>query len=250
MPRTSNRQSRSVGNLGDVLKHAALVELASVLLDAGEPVHFIDTHAFLLRSPLADSARWEREVEALGSKSPAPPRYVELERASLARTGDYRCSAGLVMDVLGARRRATDLGELDGLTRASLREQVKEEELEHVDVADDAKAALRSAGERLKAASACSLLVHVDPFSLSAAAWATLAPGLDTVCERAVHAVLVVYRYTRSAPTPWPAAPRGVVGPVAHVRGGSHEVAVYASSSVSHEARARCASLGWRTLDA
>ena len=242
MARSTNRQLRSVGNLGDILKHAALVELAAMLRHTPATVTTLDTHAFLLHAPLADGERWNREVDELVSRHPAYARYAALEREALARTQRYRCSSGLVTDQLGDGRFATTLGEIDGETRAELREQVAEEGLANVVVADDAMAALRDAATR----SASSLLVHVDPFSLSPALWSSLAPGLASVCAQSLEAVIVVYRYTRNAPSAWPDAPGSMLGPIAQIRGGPHEIAAYASARITEEVRAVCEALGWR----
>ena len=123
-PPLTNRQSRSVGNLGDILKHAALVELASLLASRGAPVSHVDTHTFLLHAPAADRARWTREVDDLAARHPAYARYAALERAFFERTTHYRCSSGLVLDVLSDRRHCAVLGEANARTRAELAEQI------------------------------------------------------------------------------------------------------------------------------
>lgn len=79
MARPNNRQSRSVGNIGDVLKHAALIGLAELLASRGSPLSFVDTHAFLLHAPLADPSRWQRAGDELTAKHPAYRRYAEIE---------------------------------------------------------------------------------------------------------------------------------------------------------------------------
>lgn len=242
MARPINRQSRSVGNLGDILKHAALFQLASALAKKG-PVRYVDTHTYLLHAPLADAERWHREVDDLLATRPAYAGYAAHECASLTRTARYRCSSGLVVDVLGDRRAAAILGEANGATRAELREQIVEEGHASVVVVDEAATALRDAS----IVSGGTVLVHVDPFALTPLLWASLAPGLDGVCARAADAAIVVYRYTRSGPSPWPAAPSGT-RLVAETRGGPHEVAVYASRGFTDAARDVCEALGWRLV--
>lgn len=239
MGRVANRQSRSVGNLGDVLKHAALVALAEKLA----PTHYIDTHTFLLQAPPADLPQWNGDVARLLAAHPAYERYVAMERASFERTGMYRCSSGLMVDVLGARARVV-LGEANGVTRAALKEQIRVEARANVDVVEDAVAALR--GSR---ADAGGLLVHIDPFALTSELWASLAPALDVLCASASDVAILVYRYTRSAPSPWPTTPRGTTGPVAQTRGGPHELAAYASPAMMKPVQDVCASLGWRIAD-
>ncbi len=241
MARPTNRQSRSVGNLGDVLKHGVLVELAGRL--ASPTLRYVDTHTFLLHAPAADPVRWSNEIDALVAAHPAYARYAALERASLSRASHYRCSSGLMLDVLGDRRGNLVLGEANPLTRAQLEEQITEERHANVEVAPDAAVALTLAG-----ASAGPLLIHVDPFSLSPELWASLAPALDALGERSSAMALVAYRYTRSAPSAWPVAPVGTLGPVAQIRGGPHELAAYASAALRDTVREVCASLGWQLL--
>lgn len=238
----TNRQSRSVGNLGDILKHAALVELASLLATRSARVSHVDTHTFLLHAPAADRATWSREVDALVARHPAYARYAGLERASFERTSHYRCSSGLLVDVLAARRGCSVLGEANARTRGELAEQVAREELRQVWVVDSAAVVDQPA----RVPPGDAVLVHVDPFALSAADWATFAPGLDAIAERSAESVFVVYRYSRSARVDWPAPPRGTVGPVAETRGGPHEVAAYASPATADAVRDVCFSLGWR----
>lgn len=241
MPRP-NPQSRNVGNPGDILKHAALVELASSLARGGSTVRYVDTHTFLLHAPPADVERWSRDVDALASVHPAYGRYAAIEREALARSGRYRCSSGLAIDALGERRGSATLGEADAVTRAELREQIEQEQLSNVAVVDEAAAALR--GEREDAAAV--VLVHVDPFTLSPGLWARLAPVLDEACARATEAVIVLYRYTRLAGSAWPRGPERMRGPVAECHRNPHEVAAYASAGVAEAVRETCAGLGWR----
>lgn len=241
MLRSENRQTRSVANLGDILKHAAIVELGHTLAEHFGAVLFVDTHSFLLHAPPHDLARWQREVDERLARHPAYARYAARERDALAKTGRYRCSSGLALDVLGGARGAASLGEANGQTRATLREQLREEHRADVHLSDDALGALRSAPEGARAA-----LIHVDPFALTPALWSRLSPALDALCARTTDVALVLYRYTRSAPSPWPAAPTGTLGPVAETRGGPHELAAYASSGPRDLVLGVCESLGWR----
>lgn len=191
-----NRQHGHVGNLGDVTKHAALVELAAMLAERFASVSFVDTHTFLLHAPLANAELWRREADSRLAKQPAYARYVELERAYLQRTGEYRCSSGLVLDVLGEQLACAVLGEANGLTRAELKGQLAKEQHTRVHVVDEARAVDREA----RVPSAGALLVHVDPFTLTPEAWAPLAPALDSLSARAAAAVFVLYSFTPRRP--------------------------------------------------
>ncbi|MFO0555334.1 MAG: hypothetical protein U0271_43560 [Polyangiaceae bacterium] len=236
-----NRQSGHVGNLGDIIKHAALVELAFLLKGRGAPVSFVDTHTFRLRAPLAKPPRFARELEAHVRSYRAAERYAEMERASLLRTGNYRCSSGLVLDVLGEDRACAVLGEANGLTRAELREQLADEGHARVHVVEDASFVDR--GGWVPAGGA--VLVHVDPFALTPAEWDPIAPVLDAIAARASSAVFVLYRYTRVARIPWPTPPSGTRF-VAENRGAPHEVAMFASPDVHASVAEVSQSLGFR----
>jgi hypothetical protein len=242
MARPVNPQARSVGNRGDILKHAALVELAHSFRQRGTRAHYIDTHSFLLQST-ADETRWQRELQEYARHS-AYERYTHIEHESFARTGRYRCSAGLALDVLGDHCASAILGEANAETRAELREQLGTEQLQHVNVVEDAVAALRG----MVTARPASLLIHIDPFSLTPELWATLAPWLDKLCATSVDAALLVYRYTRMAPSPWPKAPAGMLGPLAQIRGGPHELAAYASPGLRELVCNISSGLRWKQL--
>jgi hypothetical protein len=60
---TRNRQFANVGNLGDILKHAALTSLVELLYTRGERLLSVDTHAFLLEAPCPDPTRWRLEAQ-------------------------------------------------------------------------------------------------------------------------------------------------------------------------------------------
>ncbi|MFN7143612.1 MAG: hypothetical protein ACK4YP_07555, partial [Myxococcota bacterium] len=58
-----NVQDRNVGNVGDIVKHAALVALAGLLRrrNAGLVRH-VETHTFRLVAPLPEPALWRGRV--------------------------------------------------------------------------------------------------------------------------------------------------------------------------------------------
>lgn len=237
-----NRQTGHVGNLGDIIKHAALVELGALLVDTGSPVSFVDTHTFRLHAPLSRAERFHRELAAHVEHYPAAVRYAEIERAYLERTGDYRCSSGLMLDVLGEQRVCAVLAEANGLTRAELKEQIAEEGHANVHVVDDASAVDRGAW----VPAGGSLLVHVDPFALTKAVFAPIAPALDAMAARTSAAVFVFYSFIRAGRTDWPEPPHGTTF-IGENRGAPHEVVVYASPSVHDGVALVCDALGFQS---
>ena len=241
MPRIINRQLGNVGNVGDILKHAALVELAAWLARERADVSFVDTHSFQLEAPLPDRARWEREVEALAARYPAYERYRALERSSLGQNGHYRCSSALVLDALGDGRACAVLGEANAASRAELSAQIAAGRFENVLVVEDAA----RVDDAARVPGGGTLLVHVDPFRLSAELWSRMAPALSAMSGRSRDAAFLLYRYSRNARTAWPEAPARTTGPLAEIRGGPHEIAAYASPGIAEIVLATCAALGW-----
>jgi 23S rRNA A2030 N6-methylase RlmJ len=244
MARFTNRQQGHVGNLGDVLKHAALCELATLLFRTHGRVDYVETNTFLLHSPVASHEQWARDVDDLATTRPGYARYAQRERTSLEHTGRYRCSAGLVLDVLGDNLGCAVLAEANAVTRMELREQLAAEKHERVLVVDDAK----NVDVARTVPDGGALLVHVDPFTLTATGWAEIAAPLDALVSRSAAAVVVIYRYSRNASEPWPTAPCGASA-VAQTRGGPHAIGAYATPSIRDAARSICQELGWRMPD-
>ena len=84
----NNKQEKNVGNIGDILKHAYLVQAASSLVHSDPaPISFlwIDTHTFLLHHTCA--YQWDAWEATLGSSSyngefeGGYKPYVDAERA-------------------------------------------------------------------------------------------------------------------------------------------------------------------------
>ncbi|MBK6520004.1 MAG: hypothetical protein IPG04_39205 [Polyangiaceae bacterium] len=219
-----NRQHGHVGNLGDVTKHAALVELAAMLAERFASVSFVDTHTFLLHAPLANAELWRREADNRLAKQPAYARYFDLERAYLERTGEYRCSSGLVLDVLGEQLACAVLGEANGLTRAELKGQLAEGGTPGCTSSTGPRgrqeAHVPSAGGAARASSTPSRSRPGGP-----------SPALDALSARAAAAVFVLYSFTRAGRTAWPVPPIGTSF-VAEHRGAPHEVALFVSAAV------------------
>jgi hypothetical protein len=217
------------------------VELATLLARDRSDVSFVDTHTFQLNAPLRDRARWEREVSALAAQYPAYERYAALERESFEKRSLYRCSSGLVLDALGSARTCAVLAEANARSRAGLSFELGAERFENVVVTNDAA----RVDDAARVLAGGALLVHVDPFSLSPALWSEIAPALSAMSARSADAAFVLYRYSRMARAPWPAAPKATSGPLMETRGGPHELAAYASPGLAAAVRDVCARLGW-----
>ena len=139
---TANKQFANVGNLGDILKHAALTSLVQLLHTRGGRLLSVDTHAFLLEAPCPDPSRWLVEAQRECSHHPEFGSYIEHQRHVGDTPSRYRCSSGLVLDVsraVGPGNPALILAECDRDTKARLKEQLKIEHVEPHAVLDDAR---------------------------------------------------------------------------------------------------------------
>lgn len=58
-----NIQYKNVGNLGDILKHAALINISRVI---PKNTLYVDFHTFQIHAPFSDYENWKKNVENLG----------------------------------------------------------------------------------------------------------------------------------------------------------------------------------------
>lgn len=241
-----NPQHRNVGNPGDVLKHAALVELARTLrLDrggSGPRFRYVDTHTFLLEAPCVDPSAWLARVDRERERFAAYTPYFELERG-VTRGEPYRCSARLAVDVLDPAETDLVLAESEPATRGRLRSQLLEARLAPEELLEDAAhlPSVRASqpGERV--------LALVDPFVLTDALWTALSPGLARLFPSGSIGILEAFTFDahRAAAT-WPCAPGALVGPLASIDRGPYHLALYATAAIADEAARACNALGWR----
>lgn len=230
----ANVQDNNVGNVGDVVKHAALVALAGLLRRRNPGlVRHVETHTFRLAAPLPDPARWRARTT-----DPRLAAYVAREEAFVEH-GQYRCSAGLVADTLGTPVRLL-LAEAHPPTRAALAEALAAEALPVDALVDDA-AALTT----LPPGEPAPLLVHVDPFDHPRGYWPIVAHLLDAWRLPSHDAVVLAFAYDKRAPIDWPEPPAGT-RPLGRLDAAPYGLAAWASPAITEEARGLLADLGWR----
>ena len=115
----ANPQDRNAANLGDIVKHAALVKLAWLLSEAAPGgINWLDTHAYKLAAPRSpeQTVQWRAEVEGLRRSHPAYARYEASSRRSRA-TGFTCARRASSFKVGGAKVRAF-LSEANAETRS------------------------------------------------------------------------------------------------------------------------------------
>lgn len=238
-----NKQYNNVGNTGDILKHAALLELAQLISEqpGDAALNYLDTHAFVAEAPVAN-ANWRDEAQALVERWPAYARYLALQ-GPYVQKGGYLCSSGLGASLLPTARLV--LCEHDASTRAALRAQFARMQCGPVQILEDVSCGSLAS----EAEAAGSLLALVDPFMLSERDWAGACCAVARLWRPGADGLLVVFTFDREATAVnWPAAPDGWEGPVAQIGRAPYFLALYATGDIAAAAVARLVALGWCAL--
>ena len=244
----NNPQNRNVGNLGDILKHAALVNLAQLHTARNKSkVAYIETHAFKLEATCPNSEQWAQEVTDEISKYPAYGDYFAAER-TIMDNKPYRCSAGLVIDILkksGAIDPIIVLAEKDTDTRRTLQEQLTHEGNRYFALLDEAA----SLSSFQFPGNISSVLLLVDPFSLDDQLWQTVSATLESIMKPGMDVILEVFNYDKTQTViPWPASSK-LIGPVSVMHRQPYHLAVYATESIRSDIKRCCSLLGWQQGD-
>lgn len=234
-----NLQAGNVGNLGDILKHAALVQLATALRSrVGQDSCYVETHSFLLQAPISDDGTWGKAVARLSGTLSGYKPYVEIEQP-LINEQEYRCSAGLVLDLLHPS--SAYLAEIDPSTRKTLKGQVVSEGREGI-------VTLTDAAERLPIVidprPRSAFLMLVDPFNDPSEVWPTVCTIVEAVGHQELFGAIEVFAYS-NFPVIWPDPPVGFAGPISTMNELPYQLALYATEPFEAEALGAAERLGW-----
>ncbi len=241
----NNPQLRNVGNLGDILKHAALMNIAKMLTGRNSArFAYIETHAFMLEASCPNPAQWERETKAELTKHPAYNDYYAAEKKVLDKL-PYRCSAGLVIDKL-KKANATDavivLAEKNEATREILRDQLGRNQVKNYTILEDA---LRLGFIKLPD-DVGTLLILVDPFILDDQLWNGIVAALSKTVKPEMEVVLELFTFDKKqTAVQWPSPPAGMVGPISVMHRQPYHLAVYATAALRENVSLKCQALGW-----
>ncbi len=260
----ANLQDRNAANLGDIVKHAALVALARLFTDRSEPFAWLDTHAYRLVATRNGSqvTAWRSETEARAARYTGYAEYRDREIPDMLSRSEYLCSSGLVLQIAGRLARPV-LAESHPETRRSLSAEL--EAWGHTDalLLDD----VRNLGTLDVTDRAGPLLALVDPLPANVADWPRI--WTDEAVGgwfSALHAIeqlhapgrpgaVLLYQWRRGTEhVAWPLPPRGFTPAGTHVvcqKGGrpcSHHLAVFATADMLTKVRETLASLGWDAL--
>jgi len=252
----TNQQAENVGNLGDILKHGALVRLANLAAQRAirGPVTYIDTHAFQLEAPWKNALKWKQNINTQLAKHPAYTEYVRREKERLDDGDNYLCSAGLALDIISERSYHAILAEADDETRRTLETQVRNSghraEFVLEDLADLQEIEPpKGEDEDEDDPAGGSTLVLVDPFELGLDAWETVADGLDNFVEEETEGMILVFDYDAdNDEVDWPSAPTHFEGPVAILDEKPYHLATYATEAMINRTIDEVRNLGWEIL--
>lgn len=252
----TNQQAENVGNLGDILKHGALVRLANLAAQRAirGPVTYIDTHTFQLEAPWNNPLKWKQNINTQLAKHPAYTEYVRREKERLDDGEDYLCSAGLALDIISERSYHAILAEADEETRRTLKTQVRQSghraEFILEDLADLQEIEPpKGEDEDEDDPAGGSTLVLVDPFELDLDEWQTIGDGLENFVEEETEAMVLLFHFDADSEEPeWPDAPTHFEGPVAVLHEQPYHLGVYATEAMIHRATDELTNLGWTIL--
>lgn len=252
----ANKQLENVGNLGDILKHGALVRLAKLMSTKAikAPLLYFDTHAFMLNAPWNNKLKWKQAVNRELAEHPYYKDYVRLEADRLDEEEAYRCSAGLVIDVINDIPHRVYLAEKDDETRRTLQDQVRSEPIRCDAIVDEASKLadiVPPGGDDYEyEKSDVAVFALIDPFELEHAEWAELSGIIADFTAEDSYGVIQVFDFDVDAKeTQWPEPPENFYGPVATLDRGPYHNAVYATRRMVGQVQEALDLIGWKLYD-
>lgn len=252
----ANKQLDNVGNLGDILKHGALVRLAKLMSTKAikAPLLYFDTHAFQLNAPWRNELKWKQAVNQELAQHPYYKDYVRLEADRLDDDEGYRCSAGLVIDVIGDIPHRVYLAEKDDEARRNLQDQVRSEPIRCDGIVDEASKLadiVPPGGDDFEYEKTdVAVFALIDPFELEHSEWAELSKIISGFTVEDSYGVIQVFDFDTDADkTQWPEPPENFYGPVATLDRGPYHNAVYATRTMVGQVQEALDLLGWELYD-
>lgn len=240
-----NIQEDNVGNLGDIVKHGALVALAALLREhnIGAKVNYLDTHAFKLRACMPDAERWRKEVGELRGIYQLYKEYADIEEPVVAE-GKYLCSTGLIACALPDC--SMFLAERDERTRQELLAHLKDLEIIPAVLACEMNELTFSDLD----IHAGTLLALVDPFyeteEVWRDTWRSASASIRALHSNGDDGIVLVFQYQKLVSPVWLAAPEGFGGPVAVADYKPYYLAAYGTKSLEKEMGLTLSRMGWK----
>ena len=241
-----NPQLSNVGNLGDIIKHAALVELAKLIQSRNqdEKINYLDTHTYLLESTCSNGG-WRKETAELLSSYARYGNYIALESATVD-SGQYLCSSGLALAVL--KEPALFLAEADDDTRKELSSQLAASGIKpQIFFADMKGYSFLQPIEKQG-----PTLAIVDPFKLNDTQWREIwddaKNGITAIHKDGSDGIVLVFNYDTEKPATWFEPPQGFEGPVMSHASGKYHFAAYCTPAIRDSVLNTLDRLGWHLL--
>lgn len=187
-----NIQVNNVGNLGDIIKHVALVQLGSHVVDYAREtqsqIFYIDTHTFIVESLIAKAQQWYDNINSMSSTNPESyEKYKSLQKKRLDSGKPYRCSSGIAIDLFAKEKAKFIFSEQDSKTREILKNQLSQEPLSSTDYTIMTHSTQLSSLKDLDLLK-CNqsvLFALVDPFELTQEEWQAIMNGIESIQETA-----------------------------------------------------------------
>lgn len=234
-----NPQEHNVGNLGDILKHAALLQLIRFFDRFTGRKFYLDTHCYLLQARLANPD-WSAEVQALLQNYPLYDDYRRLQKP-YAERGEYLCSSGIVSRQSGDTELL--LSESNPDTRCTLRQQLRDRGI-RATVKHDMALWHRELSIRNDE----NIFILLDPFHLTEGLWYEVCALQEQSMSAGAQGLLLVFHYDKEEDAfAWPGAAAAWGGPAASLSRPPYHLAVYSTPAYRQAVADLLTPLGWRT---
>lgn len=237
-----NPQDGNVGNLGDILKHAALVQLAKVFAKhVPYTKYYLDSHSYLYQSRIVNPD-WQVQSQTLLYQSDLYGDYIALE-VPYIKKGEYLCSSGLVNKIIPDAHLL--LCESNKSTREWLLQQLADNKVDYHTV--KGQLASWATGKSFKKLP--NLLILIDPFKLTDALWLAVNKCLYKMLHKDASVIMLVFDYAKQPRKQWPEAPKGWLTRVASISAQPYHLAAYTSDDFLEPVKTKMEMLEWEIVD-
>lgn len=187
-----NLQDTNVGNLGDILKHAALVQLAKLFSEEVmcSDKYYLDSHSYLYQSRLA-TKDWQELSQKLLHASSLYQDYIDIEMPFIKK-GEYLCSSGLVNKALPDAHLL--LCETNKATREWLLQQLADNKVSYYTVKEQMYKWVK--GKKFRQLP--NLLALIDPFELTDDLWQSANQCLRGMVSIGAPVIMLVFDYKKN----------------------------------------------------
>lgn len=239
-----NIQDSKTGNLGDILKHAALLNCAN-LIQSRNPekrINYLDTHTYLIESACSNP-NWRNDVANLVERFTAYKCYFDLESPKVMK-GSYICSCGIALKTL--YHPFLYLAEADEKTRTKLSRQLAELDCRPQKILTD----MHKFKSLRKPDYAAPLLALVDPFRQTPKerreTFNSLLVAAKTLHYGSEDGIIIVFQYSEDEKIKWQRPPDRFTGPIAFIDRPPFHLVAYSTGVTTEAAIFELMRLGWQ----